>query len=289
MNAIFQIISFLCLIAGVAFYTWAERKLLRYAQIRVGPNKVSILGALQPIRDALKLLTKKLFFPQGSNRFVFVLAPSLSLILALISWVILLDQIWVEFSQTTMLWFLFILSIGVFPSTLAGWASNRAYARVGGYRSLAQTISYEVALFLRIFVPLSVYERLILKSWHFPNGLFLLLIILGFLIVFLAETNRAPFDLSEGERELVSGFNIEYGGAGFTLFFLAEYGIMLIISIWVSVFFFSTRQFSFIFILLLLVVRAAYPRLRYDDLISFMWKIYLPLITRFCSIIFILI
>jgi len=289
MNSIFQIISFLCLIAGVAFYTWAERKLLRYAQIRVGPNKVSILGALQPIRDALKLLTKKLFFPQGSNRFVFVLAPSLSLFLALISWVILLDQIWVEFSQTTILWFLFILSIGVFPSTLAGWASNRAYARVGGYRRLAQTISYEVALFLRIFVPLSVYERLILKSWHFPNGLFLILIILGFLIVFLAETNRAPFDLSEGERELVSGFNIEYGGAGFTLFFLAEYGIMLIISIWVRVFFFSTRLFSFIFILLLLVVRAAYPRLRYDDLISFMWKIYLPLITRFCSIIFILI
>lgn len=231
LSFLLKIVSFLCIIARVAFYTLAERKFLSYAQLRVGPNKVRLAGVLQPLSDALKLLTKTLFFPILSNKSFFILAPSISLILALATYVIIIDYVFIENIQPTILWFLFILSIGVFPSTIAGWASNRAYARVGGYRSLSQTVSYEVALFLSVFIPLRIYEALAIKSIFFPSGIFLSIFLLIFIVVILAETNRAPFDLSEGERELVSGFNIEYGGAGFTLFFLAEYGIILILSI----------------------------------------------------------
>lgn len=226
-----RLVSFLCIIAGVAFYTLAERKLLSYAQTRVGPNKVRVLGLLQPIADALKLLTKNFFAPLISNVLVFTLSPRLSLVLAIGAYLLISDIQLRGRCQPTIIWFLFILALGVFPATLAGWASNSPYARVGGYRRLRQTISYEVALFLLLLIPLRAFETLNLKGVWFPISRFLLVFVAFSLVVILAETNRAPFDLSEGERELVSGFNIEYGGAGFTLFFLAEYARIIILSL----------------------------------------------------------
>jgi len=281
---IFKLLSFLCVLVGVAFYTLVERKFIRYAQLRVGPNKVRIAGIFQPFSDALKLLSKDLFFPSSSNWRIFILRPSLSLILALAIYLIVLDFKFTGLTQPLILWILLILSLGVFPSTLAGWSRNRSYARVGGYRRLRQTIRYEVALFLRLFIPLRSYERLRIEGIKYPIRLFLGVLLVLFLVVVLAETNRAPFDLSEGERELVSGFNIEYGGAGFTLFFLAEYAIILCLSLWIRILFFSNLFFGFIFIFLILIIRASYPRLRYDSLIRFIWRSYLPIITFICSL-----
>lgn len=232
-----SVACFLRVFAGVAFYTLAERKFLSYRQMRVGPNKVSVSGVLQPITDAIKLLSKTLFIPQRANATFFNLSPSLSLILALLIYFLVVDYFFGGKTLLTLTLFLFLISIGVFPSTLAGWASNRAYARVGGYRSLSQSVRYEVILFLSIFPPLSLLRNLTLSSSRVYILRFLFINSLLFLIIILAETNRAPFDLSEGESELVSGFNIEYGGAGFTLFFLAEYAIILLISLWLRILF----------------------------------------------------
>jgi len=286
---VLKILSFLCVLAGVAFYTLVERKIIRYAQIRVGPNKVSIAGIFQPFRDALKLLSKDIFFPTRSNWSVFKLRPSISLMLALIAYLLVIDYQFMGIIQPLVLWFLLILRLGVFPRTLAGWSRNSSYARVGGYRRLSQTISYEVALFLSLFIPLRIYKRLSLNRVNYATSAFLRILVLLFLIVILAETNRAPFDLSEGESELVSGFNIEYGGSGFTLFFLAEYAIILILSLIISLLYFANIFWGFIFIFILLVIRASYPRLRYDTLIKFIWRQYLPLVTFVCAFIIILI
>jgi len=186
----------------------------------------------------------------------------------------------------TLIIFLFLISIGVFPRTLAGWASNRAYARVGGYRSLRQSVRYEVILFLRIFPPLALLGNLALSPTRIYIIRFLFVNVLLFLIIILAETNRAPFDLSEGERELVSGFNIEYGGAGFTLFFLAEYAIIILISLWLRILFTGRYWWRVPAILILLIIRSAYPRIRYDSLIMFSWLICLPMITAACTLAF---
>jgi len=254
--------------------------------MRVGPNKVSVSGVLQPISDAIKLLSKALFIPQRANSIFFNLSPSLSLILALLMYFLVVDYFFDGKTFITLVVFLFLISIGVFPRTLAGWASNRAYARVGGYRSLRQSVSYEVILFLRLFSPLALLGNLALSPIRVYIITFLSINVFLFIIIVLAETNRAPFDLSEGERELVSGFNIEYGGAGFTLFFLAEYAIILLMRIWLSVLFTGRYWWGVPGMLILLIIRSAYPRIRYDSLIIFSWLICLPIITAACILAF---
>ena len=284
---VFKIVLILCVLLSVAFYTLFERKLLGYAQTRVGPNKVSIAGLLQPLGDAAKLVAKKEFSPQNANKWVYFLAPILRLILSLIGFSILVDSFTRKSIILGVILFIFVLSLGVFPVCLSGWSRNREYATLGGVRSLAQTVSYEVALFLLVITPFfaSIRLRFILNkdlSWGLAFPISMLL----YIIVLLAETNRAPFDLSEGERELVSGFNIEYGGAGFTLFFLAEYAIIILISLWLRILFTGRYWWRVPAILILLIIRSAYPRIRYDSLIMFSWLICLPMITAACILAF---
>jgi len=277
---LFKIISILCVLLAVAFYTLFERKLLGYAQIRLGPNKVSLAGLLQPLADAAKLISKKQFVPQNSNKWIYFTAPIISLVLRLVGFSLFIDSISRKSTIYGVIFFIFILSLGVFPTCLSGWARNREYATLGGIRSLAQTVSYEVALFLLVITPF--YARINLRlsvnrnlNWAiaFPASLVI------YQMVLLAETNRAPFDLSEGERELVRGFNIEYGAGGFTILFLAEYAQIIFMSILGRIIFSFNFLVMLIILTLSLAIRAAYPRLRYDTLICSMWSAILPVAT----------
>lgn len=277
---VFKIILILCVLLSVAFYTLFERKLLGYAQTRVGPNKVSLAGLLQPLGDAAKLVAKKEFYPQNSNKWVYFLAPILRLMLSLIGFSILVDSFTRKSIILGVILFIFVLSLGVFPVCLSGWARNREYATLGGVRSLAQTVRYEVALFLLVIAPFfaSISMRFILNkdlSW----GLAFPISIILYIVVLLAETNRAPFDLREGERELVRGFNIEYGAAGFTILFLAEYAQIIFMSVIGALIFRSNILIILLMITIALTIRAAYPRLRYDTLIEVIWTAVLPTAT----------
>jgi len=279
---VFKLISILCILLGVAFYTLFERKLLGYAQTRVGPNKVSLAGLLQPLADAAKLVSKTQFAPRNSNKWIYYISPLISLILRLVGFSLFIDSLTAKTTLYGVIFFIFILSLGVFPTCLSGWARNREYATLGGVRSLAQTVSYEVALFLLVIAPFYASRSLRLSvnynlSWAlaFPASLLL------YQVVLLAETNRAPFDLSEGERELVRGFNIEYGAGGFTILFLAEYAQIIFMSVVGRLIFKLRLPIILVLLTLSLAIRAAYPRLRYDILMCSMWTSILPLATVF--------
>lgn len=270
----------ICFLVSVAFYTLLERKLLSYIQYRVGPNKVSFIGLLQPISDAVKLLIKSWFIPERRNKFLYLYFPIISFIIA----VFLFLYFYISYfnsSQIGVIAFLIILALGVIPICIVGWSSNRFYRKLGGYRTLAQSISYEVCVFFLVLFPIILFSSI--NFFILSSRVFFLCILIYFilLIVTLAETNRAPFDLSEGERELVSGFNTEYRGSGFTILFLSEYAQIIIISLIISILFFRNLFniiIGFLSIILILVIRGCYPRLRYDSLINFIWVIALPLV-----------
>jgi len=282
----------LCFLISVAFYTLLERKLLRYIQYRVGPNKVSLIGYFQPIADAVKLLIKTWFIPDKGNKYLYIYFPIISLIIAVFLYLFYYISYFYS-SQIGILALLIMLALGVIPICIVGWSSNRFYRKLGGYRTLAQSISYEVCAFFLVLFPIILFSRI--NFFRLSSSIFFLRIIIYILIliVTLAETNRAPFDLSEGERELVSGFNTEYRGAGFTILFLSEYAQIIIISLIVSILFFRFYYnviMGFVTIILILIVRGCYPRLRYDSLINFIWVIALPFVNVFiiCCPLFIL-
>lgn len=284
---LFNLIRFICLLLAVAFYTLFERKILGYIQFRLGPNKVRFAGVLQPIADAVKLICKSWFIPLQGNKSFFIFIPICSLILAGLLF-LLIENSYFYREQIGALFFLIFLALGVFPICLAGWRSNRIYRKLGGYRSLAQSISYEVAIFFLILFPILLIKSIRLFSSISTISLFNFIILIIMVVVVLAETNRAPFDLSEGESELVSGFNTEYSGSGFTILFLAEYAQMLVISLIVASLYISSRLSMIIRIIvfsLLLIIRRAYPRLRYDVLIRFIWVSSLPLINAFLLVV----
>ncbi len=270
---------------NVAFLTLLERKILGLSQSRKGPNKVSRGGLLQPFADAIKLFTKENFFPALSNKLLYIRGPALALILILIAWSLIS---WggphYDFSLIILL---LVLGLGLYPLLLAGWASNRAYALIGALRGVAQTISYEVSLALILIRLFSLLTRLSLAGladltreglWPLVIGLVLVWLITG-----LAETNRTPFDFAEGESELVSGFNIEYGAGGFALIFIAEYGSILLLR-YLTACLLGFRitptggglaaggLVAFFWVW----ARATLPRYRYDILIDLAWKAILP-------------
>jgi len=283
------LILIVLILINVAFVTLFERKILGYRQIRKGPNKVSIIGLIQPFNDAIKLFSKELVFPNLSNTLQYFISPILGLIIVLISF-FLFPFKEINFSISISVLFIYmILRINVYPVLFSGWASNRKYALLGRLRSVAQTVSYEVRLALMLIFYLTINMSLnlnfIISINYYWYKFFLFLPIVGiWLISCVAETNRTPFDFAEGESELVSGFNIEYGRVGFALIFMAEYARIIFIRIIFSLIFFSYRTNNLYFYLLITLlvivwvwIRTTFPRYRYDKLINLAWKIYLPI------------
>jgi NADH-quinone oxidoreductase subunit H len=300
------------LIIGVAYFTYAERKIIGFIQNRLGPNRVGFRGLLQPFADLFKMLFKEVVVPSRSNRFLFVIAPLVSLIPALGVWAVvpLSDEFVIADIDAGLLYVLALTSLGVYGVILAGWASNSKYAFLGAMRSAAQIVAYEIAMGFALVGVLMAGGSLNLGqivlaqsgtsifSW-FWLPLFPLMIV--YFIAGVAETNRAPFDVAEGESEIVAGFHVEYSGIGFGLFFLAEYANMILITALTSVFFFGgwlspfaglpgladtwlaapsvgwlglkMAVFSFCF----LWFRATFPRYRYDQIMRLGWKVFIPI------------
>ena len=298
------------LLVSVAYLTFAERKVLAAMQLRKGPNVTGPFGLWQPFADALKMLTKETIIPTGSTRGLFLLAPILTLLLAMIAWAAIpTNDGWAVADINVGVLYLFaISSLGVYGIIIAGWSSNSKYAFLGGLRSAAQMVSYEVSMgFVLVTVLLCAgslnLSEIVRSQAHWWFGfipawyaipLFPMFVV--FFISILAETNRAPFDLPEGESEIVGGFLVEYGAMAFGLFFLGEYANMILMSALASVLFlggwlplFPVAPFTWIpgpvwlilkicfFLFLFLWVRATFPRFRYDQLMRLGWKVFLPL------------
>nr|YP_009467389.1 NADH dehydrogenase subunit 1 [Varuna yui]YP_010137765.1 NADH dehydrogenase subunit 1 [Varuna litterata]AUR43973.1 NADH dehydrogenase subunit 1 [Varuna litterata]AVA07558.1 NADH dehydrogenase subunit 1 [Varuna yui] len=289
---IVEIVNFLvlmvCVLIGVAFVTLLERKILGYIQIRKGPNKVGYMGILQPFSDAVKLFTKEQVVPTMSNFLVYYLCPVLSLFVSLLVWCVLPYEVGLMSFNFSVLFFLCCLSVGVYSTMVAGWSSNCKYSLLGSLRAVAQTISYEVslALILLSFVMLIGGFSLDLFS-KYQNYFWFIVVSFPLGMVWfsscLAETNRTPFDFAEGESELVSGFNTEYGSGGFALIFMAEYASILFMSVLFVIFFLGSALVSVMFYIksvmvafMFVWVRGTLPRLRYDKLMYLAWKSYLP-------------
>ncbi len=293
------------LMLSVAYLTYAERKIIGYMQVRIGPNRVGPRGWLQPIADAVKLMFKEIILPEKSNKFLFVIAPILSIMPALAAWAVIPfnDELVLSNIDASLLYVLALTSVGVYGVIIAGWASNSKYAFIGAMRSAAQIVAYEIAMgFALVGVlmaggSLNFGEIVAAQSGGIGNWFFIWLFPL-FMVYFIsgvAETNRAPFDVAEGESEIVAGFHVEYSGMTFAVFFLAEYANMILIAAltalmfmggWLSPFegiayigepsiFWFLGKTAF-FLLLFLWFRATFPRYRYDQIMRLGWKVLIP-------------
>jgi NADH-quinone oxidoreductase subunit H len=298
------IVIVLPMMGAVAYLTLAERKVIGYMQIRIGPNRVGPKGLLQPIADAVKLIMKEIVIPSGSNRFLFLLAPALSIMPALAAWAVVpfTDHLVLANVDASLLYIMAITSVGVYGVVIAGWASNSKYAFLGALRSAAQIVSYEIAMGFALVTVLMMAHSLnlveIVKAQQGSLGflqwnwipLFPMFVV--YVIAGTAETNRAPFDVAEGESEIVAGFHVEYSGMAFAIFFLAEYANMILIAALASIMFMGGwlspvsflpdgmlwlfAKMSFI-LFLFLWFRATFPRYRYDQIMRLGWKILIPL------------
>ncbi len=290
------------LIVGVAYLTYAERKVMAAMQLRQGPMTVGPFGLLQPLADGIKLIAKETIIPTGANRFLFVIAPMLTFLLSLVAWAVIpFDEGWVLADINVGILYLFaISSLGVYGIIIAGWASNSKYAFLGGLRSAAQMVSYEVSIgFVMITVLLCVGSLNLSDIVRAQEGLWFAIPHLPMFVIFfvsaLAETNRAPFDLPEGESEITGGFMVEYSSMTYALFFLGEYANMILMSGMTTILFLggwlppvSVAPFTWIpgviwFLLkvclclfVFIWVRATLPRFRYDQLMRLGWKVFLP-------------
>ena len=293
------------LLAMVAYYTLAERKVIAYMHVRVGPNRVGPKGLLQPIADAVKLMFKEMIIPTNADRYLFIIAPILALVPALGAWAVIpfTENLILTDINASLLYVLALTSMGVYGVVVAGWASNSKYAFLGAMRSAAQIVAYEIAMGFALVGVLMAAGSLNLREivmaqqggihqWYvlplFP--LFMVYLISG-----VAETNRAPFDVAEGESEIVAGFHVDYSGMGFAVFFLAEYANMILISAltvilflggwypplpfapftWIpdiGWFFIELSMVAFLF----LWFRATFPRYRYDQIMRLGWKVFIP-------------
>ena len=299
-------------ILTVAFTTFFERKVIGYMQGRLGPNRVGPFGLGQPFADVLKLLIKEVIVPAKSNRFLFVIAPLLAITPALAAWAVipLSDNFVIADIDAGLLYVLALTSVGVYGVIIAGWATNSKYALLGAMRSGAQIVAYEIAMGFALVGVLMAAGSLNLgditraqaggvSHWFlFP----LLPLFIVYLVSGVAETNRAPFDVTEGESEIVAGFHVEYSGVAFAVFFLAEYANIILISTLTSIFFFGgwasffegwtflgeghfLRQPSFFwlaiklsfFVFVFFWLRATFPRYRYDQIMRLGWKVFIPI------------
>ena len=298
------------LLLVVAYLTFAERKVIGFMQVRIGPNRVGIAGLLQPIADLIKLISKEIIIPTRSNKYLFIIAPLFALAPSLAGWAVVPFQQGMVLANIDagVLYLFAVSSLGVYGVIIAGWASNSKYAMLGALRSAAQTVSYEIAMGFALVGVLLASGSMNITSivlaqqggiWHWW-ALPLFPLFMVFWIAGIAETNRAPFDMAEGESEIVAGFHVEYSAIGFAIFFMAEYASMVLISTitallflggWLSpfegipvlndIFFFVPGivwllvKISF-FLFVYLWVRATFPRYRYDQLMRLGWKVLIP-------------
>jgi NADH-quinone oxidoreductase subunit H len=289
------------LILGVAYLTLAERKIIGWMQVRIGPNRVGPLGLLQPFADVFKLIFKEIVVPTGASRTLFFVAPVLSIGPALAAWAVIpfADGVVLANINAGLLYILSMTSIGVYGVILAGWASNSKYAFIGCLRSAAQIVSYEIAMGFALVGVLMAASSLNISDivhgqqggfWHwYILPLFPLFVV--YLVSGIAETNRHPFDVAEGESEIVAGFHVEYSGVTFAVFFLAEYMNMIMISALTSIMFLGgwlspipqipdglpwllVKMCGVLFIFLW--IRATFPRYRYDQIMRLGWKVFIP-------------
>lgn len=285
------LIFLIFVLVNVAFITLLERKVLGYSQRRLGPNKPSYAGLLQPMADAVKLFVKTFLNPDKRHKIIFYLSPGVGLFLVLWIWLAIPRKFENEFFTFSIILILIVLRLNVYPLLLRGWGSRNKYSIIGALRRVAQTISYEIRLALIILIIL-IYLKLIsfdvLKkiNIYYRCLMVLPIIFILWLISSLAETNRTPFDFSEGERELVSGFNTEFGAGGFALIFMAEYGRIYFLRIVTGLIFFWNRRFFWLRVWVTWIVfiwvwaRTTFPRYRYDLLINLAWKNILPVVLR---------
>ena len=293
------------LMISVAYLTFAERKLIGYMQARIGPNRVGPRGWLQPIADALKLLLKEIIVPSSANKYLFVLAPVLSIGPSLVAWAVIpfTDRLVLANINASLLFILAMTSMGVYGVVIAGWASNSKYAFLGSMRSAAQIVAYEIAMgfalvgVLMVAGTLNLREIVLHQSGNFTHWyiwpLFPLFIV--YFISGVAETNRSPFDVAEGESEIVAGFHVEYSGMAFAVFFLAEYANMILISALTAIMFLGgwmapldVAPFTWVpplawfllkvsgLLFFFVWFRATFPRYRYDQIMRLGWKVLIP-------------
>lgn len=293
----------LIIMMAVAYATWLERKIHGLAHLRKGPNVVGFFGLLQPIYDGVKLILKESIIPYNANKFLFFLAPIITFVLALLAWAVIPLEEGMAFSNINLgiLYILATSALGVYGVIIAGYASNSQFPLMGAIRSSAQMISYELSLSMIILCVVLVagslnLSQIVLSQQHIWNFVLLFPLAILFFIIILAETNRHPFDLAEGEADIVGGFHTEYSGFLFALFFLAEYANMILMSAlftilflggWLplvdfSIFAYIPSFFWFVlktvFVLsLIILVRSVLPRYRYDQLMHLGWKVFLPI------------
>ena len=309
------VVIVVALMATVAYLTLAERKVIGYMQVRIGPNRVGFRGLAQPIADVIKLLMKEIIIPSGANKFLFVLGPVMAIMPALAAWAVIpfSPELVLANMNAGLLYIMAITSMGVYGVIIAGWASNSKYAFLGSLRSAAQIVAYEIAMGFALVTVLMMSHSLNLSDivkqqqggWGLLGWNFIPLfpMFLVYLISAVAETNRAPFDVAEGESEIVAGFHVEYSGMAFAVFFLAEYANMILVSALCATMFLggwlSPLDFAFLkplpvlgwlaapsflwlaakvaFVLFLFLwFRATFPRYRYDQIMRLGWKVFIP-------------